>query len=1459
MSDIEYNELDIAIVGMAGRFPDADDVEALWRNVCNGKSAVRQLDDQQLLDAGVSEQNLASPDYVKVAIPFANKDQFDAGFFGYSPKEATKLDPQQRLFLQTCWHALEDAGLAQAGQFTGVYAGCGLPAYLMNNLLPQQKDKDITSLLALTNGSEKDSLATRISYELDLTGPAVTVQTACSTSLVAVHMACRGLQNYECDTALAGGVWINLLDDQGYLAPTGGSLSPSGQLSAFSEHADGILIGSGTAAVVLKRVSDAIEDGDHILAVIKGSAINNDGRDKVGYTAPSVNGQSNVITAALDFADVDPRSIGLIEAHGTGTILGDPIEIAALTRAYQSDEKQFCAIGSIKANIGHLDSAAGVTGLIKTVQALRHQTIPASIHSTPHNSKIDFANSPFYVPEQSQPWQSDIPRRAAVSSLGMGGTNAHVILEEYTSNEVQANTEKAWHILPFSASDIESLKAQQQQLYSSLNTHGIELNTVASQLQHNRRALRARTAIVATDLKHAQAQLARSGNEAIITKAEQNKVALLFSGQGSQYVTMAQALFHNVPAYKYVHEAVITEFDTQLQRELNSVFSPAGDEILKANQLLNQTRVTQPALFVVGYAMAKCYQAHGIEICGMLGHSIGQYVAACLAQVMTLSDAVKLVSKRGEILQTMAPGTMLSVMADESTVQAYLNDSLSIAALNSSTNTVLAGTCDAIKQVQAILKENGISCTRLHVSHAFHSHLTEPVLPEFAKVLNGVHLQPPKQPFVSDLTGTWITDEQATSVQYWLDHIRKPVNFRAGVATLAEQCQILVEAGPGDTLQKLAKQTLDDSISVYHSISHARDLKAQIPPFAKTLAALWQHGCDVQWSHITEPTQGQKIIAPLYQFADTRFWQAAQTQAQPEQTAAITNTGPELLAPVWHQVTGSVGSLAEYAGQTWLLVQSDHPLVDTLSSELEQAGIHIIELWQGESDISALNDTSYRVNLNDVASLEQLASFIDAIDRVLDMRLIAPQTPIVLENILALAKWSAQNNTALSVLASEIFSVLGDESINPHKATVLGLTRTLVHEYPTLNVQFIEVDADAIYSIKTSLLNCIKAAITQNQYTELAARGKHLFSLSQQVITANTNKQLSQTNTAPVTLITGGLGGVGLVFAKALAGRGHKLVLLSRSAVAPSSEWCELSAEQALYQDLHQLKERTDVVVVQADVANMDELQQGISQAEQQVGTISEVIHAAGTAGGAMISQLTTEQIQSTLVAKVQGTDNLLQIFAKHDLSHMVLCSSLATVLGAFGQTDYCGANAYLDAVSHQLHPYPVIAINWDAWTGIGMAAEHSLEAGLGLDTQAGVELYLDAVQSGCPQVYAPAMSWEARALKVAELMAQATAATESKGVVEQGKARPPLEVEFEAPESELEIKLAVIWCEALGFNKVGIFDSFFELGGDSLMAIQMIAQVKQLFSIEIAPASFFEDPTLDNLAFLVEEQLLKE
>ncbi len=802
MAEIEFNSqdtLDIAIVGLAGRFPGADNVNAFWDNLCAGVESVRTLSEEEVLAAGVDPELVRNPHYVRAAGVCESADRFDAAFFGYYPREAEIIDPQQRVFLECAWEALEDAGY-DPGAYTGligVWAGCGTNTYLLFNLLSNPAATDSAERYHLTIGNDKDFLPTRVSYKLNLRGPSVNVQTACSTSLVAVHLACQGLLNYQCDMALAGGAAIRPPQKAGYLYQEGGIASPDGHCRAFDEKARGTVGGNGAGVLVLKRLADALADGDHVYAVIKGSAINNDGSVKVGFTAPSVEGQAAVIAAAQAAAAVEPETISYIEAHGTGTQMGDPIEIAALRQAFgeQSRARQFCALGSVKTNIGHLDAAAGVAGVIKTALALKHKLLPPSLHFERPNPQIDFENSPFYVNTELAEWKAadGARRRAGVSSFGMGGTNSHAVLEEAPERN-GSGPSRACQLLTISAKTESALAAACARLAAHLKSHPeLDFADTAYTLQVGRQAFAHRRAMACPDAAAAISVL-EAGAGGTARLAGDVSVAFLFPGQGAQRVRMAVGLYESEPGFRTDVDRCAEILQPLLGFDLREALYPTQD----AGERLDQTRLTQPALFTIEYALARLWMSWGVKPDAMLGHSIGEYVAACLAGVFSLEDALGLVAQRGWLMHSMPPGAMLSVGLSASEVAPLLGPDLSLAAENAPDLCTLSGTFAAIEELEQSLEARNVAVRRLRTSHAFHSAMMDPILDAFAARVAQTRRQAPQIPFISNLSGTWITAEQATDPQYWAQHLRQTVRFSAGVEELLkEPARLLLEVGPG--------------------------------------------------------------------------------------------------------------------------------------------------------------------------------------------------------------------------------------------------------------------------------------------------------------------------------------------------------------------------------------------------------------------------------------------------------------------------------------------------------------------------------------------------------------------------------------------------------------------------------------------------------------------------------------
>jgi acyl transferase domain-containing protein len=898
---------EIAIISMNGRFPGAPNVDVFWENLRNGVESVSFFTEEELIEAGCDPRRVRDPAYVK-ARPLLPVDieKFDALFFGYSPREAELTDPQHRLFLECAWEALELAGYNPArydGQI-GVFAGTNISTYIMGML--NGREALTSDNFQILIGNEKDALTTNVSYKMNLKGPSYAVQTFCSTSLVAVHLACQSLLHGESDIAMAGGVSILVPVKTGHMYEEGGMESPDGHSRTFDSQARGSMYGDAVGIVVLKRLSDALADGDIIHAVIKGSAINNDGSLKVSYTATSVVGQSSAVMMALEAAGISPESISYVEAHGTTTRLGDPIEVASLSKAYRAhtDQVGYCAIGSVKTNVGHLDRASGVSGLIKTVMALKHKEIPASLHFQEPNPEIDFENSPFYVNTQLSPWETDgLPRRAGINSLGLGGTNAHVIVEEAPERE-PSGPSRPWQVLTLSARTASALAQSTQRLYAHLQENPeLPLADVAYTLQVGRKLMDHRRVIVCRDTAEALRALNNPSDvqPMVLTDVEtrtDQHVAFLFPGVGERSIEVAQALYHSEDAFRSsidsCHVFLQKECGLDLRNilqldhveEQNSQIGSTAHGKPDLQRMLGckesgaepkRTALAQPSVFAVEYALAQLLLQWGVRPQAMLGYSLGEYVAACLAGVFSLKDALHLVASRARLIDAVEAGTMLAVMLSEEEIQSYLSEQVNLAIQNSQTACVLAGPIPAIERVEQRLLADDVACHRVETTHAFHSQMLSHLEEKVTRLAQSVKLHAPQVPYVSTLTGTWITDEQATDPAYWAQHMCQTVRFAEGVGLLLEKTDcLLLEVGPGQALSFFARQhpagALRDKIFPTLPAPHGQHRQDPHAFLLSTLGRLWLAGVPLNWQGYYANEKRQRVILPTYPFERQRYW-----------------------------------------------------------------------------------------------------------------------------------------------------------------------------------------------------------------------------------------------------------------------------------------------------------------------------------------------------------------------------------------------------------------------------------------------------------------------------------------------------------------------------------------------------------------------------------------------------------
>ncbi|GAB1538354.1 hypothetical protein NUACC21_10130 [Scytonema sp. NUACC21] len=1361
----------IAIVGITGRFPGAKNVDEFWQNLRDGVESISFFTDEELEAAGIDRALLNHQNYVKANGLLEDVEMFDASFFGFTPREAEVMDPQHRLFLECAWEVLENAGYdpeTYDGQI-GVYAGAGLNSYLLYNLISNRDKIESIGTYQVFISNDKDFVPTRVSYKLNLTGPSVNVSTACSTSLVAVQMGCQSLLNYQCDMVLAGGVSVGITQKTGYLYQEGMILSPDGHCRAFDARSQGTIGGNGVGIVLLKRLSDALADGDNIHAVIRGMAINNDGSLKVGYTAPSVEGQAAVISEAQAIAGIEAETITYVEAHGTGTVLGDPIEIAALTQAFSgtTQKKGFCAIGSVKTNIGHLDTAAGVAGLIKTVMALKHKQIPPSLHFEKPNPKIDFANSPFFVNTTLREWTTDgTKRRAGVSSFGIGGTNVHVILEEAPTLESSGES-RPWQLLVLSAKTDSALDRATVNLAEHLKEHPqLNLADVAYTQSIGRRAFEHRRMLVCQDIKEASLALNSLDAKQVFTSFIEPKarpVVFMFSGQGAQYVNMGRELYQTEPTFREIVDTCSELLKPHLGLDLRDVLFPTEALTEVATQQIRRTAIAQPALFVIEYALAKLWMEWGVHPMAAIGHSIGEYVAACLAGVFSLEDALALVAARGHLMQQLPAGAMLSVPLPEKKVQALLGKELSLAAVNGPSFCVVAGTFEAVEALELQLAEQGVECRRLHTSHAFHSKMMDPILESFTEQVKKVSLTPPQIPYISNVTGTWITAAEATNPEYWAKHLRSTVRFAEGVQQLLNESeQILLEVGPGRTLSTLVRQHPNKAVhqAVFTSLRHPQDRQSDVAFLLTALGKLWLAGVQVDWSGFYAHEQRHRLPLPTYPFERQHYW------IEPRKQADVVKTDVEMLSstsipdkkpiadwfyiPSWKRSPLSTRKPEERPVQSSTLVFIDEcGLGAQLVRKLELQGQNVITVKVGSeflklrddvytlnpregNDYSALLDelrkdvkTSHAwslqtiVHLWNVTSKGEAESGPESIDKAQDLGFYS-----LLFLAQALGQQTVNDKLQIAVVSNNMQEVTGVEVLCPEKATLLGPVKVIAQEYPNISCSSIDVAIPPQGSWQEEkLINQLLDEL-QTQFSDrvIAYRGSHRWVQTFEPVRLDKPEEATPgLRKGGVYLITGGLGGIGLVLAEYLAKTAQaKLILIGRSALPPREEWKQwldshevgdsVSLRIRKVRELEELG--AEVLAIAADVSNLQQMQEAIAKAEARFGRIHGVLHAAGVPGGGAILGKTRDSVEKILAPKVKGTLVLDSIFKNTPLDFFVLTSSITAIIGGFGQVDYTSANAFLDAFAHYKNSQGntfTLCTNWDTWQEVGMAVNVSL------------------------------------------------------------------------------------------------------------------------------------------------------
>jgi acyl transferase domain-containing protein/acyl carrier protein len=1509
---------EVAIIGMAGRFPGAPGVKAFWENIKNGVELISFFSDEELAAAGISQDLINRPDYVKANGILDDVDCFDASFFGYSPREADVMDPQMRILHECAWEALEDAGYnpESYNRLIGIYAGSA-PHFNWEALLTLSGKLDKFGQFAAVQLTNKDFLCTRISYKFNLIGPSLGMYTACSTSLVAVHVACQALINGECDMALAGGMRVRILKKTGYIYEEGMIAPPDGHCRAFDADSKGVVGSDGGGMVVLKGLEDALLEGDHIYTVIKGSAINNDGIRKVGFSAPSIEGQAEVIKAALQMAGIQPESITYVEAHGTGTQLGDPVEMEALRLAFASKKRGFCAIGSAKTNIGHLDAGAGVAGLIKTALALKYKMIPASLHFNTPNPKIDFENSPFYVIAKPKEWRGNgEPLRAGVSSFGIGGTNAHVVLEEAPvmdgdRAEQSLPGQREHQLLVLSAKTESALNKMTQNLVMYLHENPrINLADVAYTLQAGRKALPYRKMTVCPNIETAIELLSTpdSGQvQAFLLNRERvGQLVLMFPGQGSQYVNMGRGLYDIFPSFRQEMDRCFEFLSPLVGCDLKKMMYPGPDAPDQPSDI-NRTEITQPILFAFEYALARLLMGWGITPHAMIGHSIGEYVAAHLSGVFSLEDALRLVALRGNLMKQVPIGAMLSVPLAEEQLRPLLNEELSLAASNSSSLCVVSGGHEAVDAFSVRLKADGCDTTRLHTSHAFHSSSMNPILAEFAREVSKVTINQPTIPYITNVTGTWAALEDIGEPKYWARHLRDTVRFADGLAELLkDEDSIFLEVGPGNTLSTFVNKHADKKPGhlPVNLIRHPKEIITDEHYLLNKIGQSWLFGLDIDWLKFQAGEQRNRLPLPTYPFERQRFeingdpvQMAIQKFSSQRRADVKLNLADWFYLPSWRRSPLPARQNRDSASKyCFLVIDHAQDLGTRLVKGLKEEGHQVITVNKG-GEFAAVDDRRYNINTEKPGDFEVLMKTLLSREMIPDriVHLLSIDENVEQESgapifkkclydgfysllylARAIGKLKIRKDIRIEVLTNNVQAVSGEEILCPEKSTILAPIKVIPQEYSNIKCRSIDMilpRADR-YQREKLVRRLLVEFTVESPDLAVAYRGDFRWIESFQPVRLDDALEKDvPLRERGVYLITGGLGKMGFVLARYLARQWKaRLILTGRSPLPEREKWQGILAAD----DTDQLSQKiqrvlkleelgAEIMMSSTDIADQKQMETLVSKAVERFGEINGVIHAAGVTDPEtfrFIDNMEEAACMAHFRPKVYGLYVLENVFRDQSLDFCVLASSLSAILGGMGYSAYAAANLFMDAFSqrHNLeNAVPWIGVNWDGWQ-----IEENIEKKIGeesasadlLITPAEGEQAFMRILAGAEEyrLVVSTYNLQTRIDRWLKLESPEKGEDSEKKKSSVLQARPSMLTAYVPPQNRTEELIAGIMQEFLGLDMVGRNDNFFDLGITSLDIVQLNRQLKEQLNRDISVVVWFEYSTISSLAAYLDE-----
>jgi amino acid adenylation domain-containing protein/non-ribosomal peptide synthase protein (TIGR01720 family) len=1580
----EKTGFEIAVIGMAGKFPGAKNIHEFWENLKNGVESIAFLTDEE---TKVNPGLLEDSNYVKCkGGVLEDIEYFDAAFFDYIPSEAEVMDPQVRFLHECAWTALEDAGY-NPDDYTGaigLYAGASANLDWEIRAVLSGKSEAVGKFTA-QQLMDRDFLCTRAAYKLDLRGPAVTVQTACSTSLLAVYMGCRALISGECDMVLAGGVSISSLEKGGYFYEQGMILSRDGHCRAFDADACGTVGGAGVGIVVLKSLDEALTDKDHIYAVIKGSAINNDGCGKIGYTAPGVDGQAEVIEAALDMAEIPSDSITYIEAHGTGTVLGDPIEIEALTQAFNTDKKSFCAVGAVKANIGHLDAAAGVAGFIKTVLALKHQLIPPAVNFQAPNPKIDFENSPFYINTTLKEWKNDkYPLRAGVSSFGIGGTNAHVILEEAPvigHSSLVIGKDGEYQLILLSARTEGALQRTRVNLANYFKKNpNVNLADAAYTLQKGRKAFEYRKMWVCENPDEAARKLMSEDMQrmtAVVSKKDENRlIVFMFPGLGAQYVNMGRELYQKEPIFQKEMDRCFKILNGLVDYDIKEILYPhsdcrggspcpprPGNSPLERGASkrrgvfspdINQLEIAQVVVFSFEYALAKLVIKWGIKPDAMIGYSFGEYTAACLAGVLSLEDALKLIVNRGRLINRVPAGSMLSVPLTAIELKPLLNKELSIA-IDNGPSCVAAGPDEAIDAFETQMQKKKILCVRVQASRAIHSQMMEPICGEFRKIANTLKLSKPQIPYISNVTGDWL---RAVTPGYWATHLQETVQFARGIkkllvenkqkllpgvqgapwhggpikdgfiaedvldnstctcnlhlSPLAEKSPpgrrrqaIFIEIGPGRDLSNLMARYLDSDSDqpVINLIRDPRKNVSDVYYLLNRLGSLWLHGVKIDWTAFHAGEERYRIPLPTYSFEAQRFWMEGVPINLDQLEEEIfskslplrkkPNTADWFYIPSWKRSGRTTNKeLPTEAGHNYLLFIHDNcSLGEQLANRIRQKGNSVIVVKPGSNFAAEKKHSDYQIDPGENKHYEILFGDLRASGKM-------PDTIIHLWSLFSgdrselntgrlqqgltlgfysllyitrsIEKQLYTNKLDIKIISTGLHEFSGDEEVYPEQSPILGLVKVIPQEYPNIRCQGIDILLPTPGSKNEHRL--IRQLLTEfakeSSDTAAAYRGDHRWVQVFEPMLWEEGPIPSLLKEEGVYLVTGGLGKIGLYAAEYLAKVMKAKLVLTRRSPFPAGE------DQEKILKIRELeKTGAEILILSADAANYEQMKQVIDRTYERFSRLDGVIHCAGTTRDIRKSVQQTDKAfcEKLFYPKIQGTLVLERILKELSQTgkykapgFCLLISSLAVVLGGLGMAAYTAAHFFIDSFVHAHYHHHDIYPPQDShnretrpqWFCVDLEGWNlGEENDLGIRPDETIKFF-DRLFSleGVRQVVISTGDLRKRIERWVHLETLPGKADTVKKKAASLRTRPALLEAYEAPRTPLEQKLAELWQEFFGIDKIGIHDNFFELGGDSLKGMTLVNQYRKLLGEMVYVQVVFDAPTIAELAVFFTE-----